>query len=135
MKRKIESLTQDLEDNVDSRRIQEAMLSELAKECECSVCLGILVQTTAVFPCGHVFCGDGCLENLSECPNCRAVIQSKLPSNSLGGVTEWLMKMKGFSDEDVEQYLSRKHPAAAEKDDNESLSRQPKKKKKKKQEN
>lgn len=46
--------------------------------CICSICMEIIVEGTAVVPCGHVYC-ERCLQDCTECPNCRLDIQKKLP--------------------------------------------------------
>lgn len=42
----------------------------VAKQLECSVCLGMVVDPVQTIACGHIFCED-CLRPCSVCPICR----------------------------------------------------------------
>ena len=87
-----------------------AVLKESSEECMCAICFEIIVESTAVVPCGHVYCRD-CLQGVKECPNCRLHIQSKLPIKSMDHVIHKLVLSKTvFSPPDVQHYLQRVQP-------------------------
>lgn len=86
------------------------VFQETGEECACAVCMEIIVNATALVPCGHLFCKD-CLNNISECPNCRLPVQSKLPIKTMDNVIGKLVTAGNvFSEEDVQHYASRTKP-------------------------
>ena len=97
----------DTPKNVDSSAVP---FQETSEECMCAVCMEIMVQSTAVVPCGHLYCKE-CLVGITECPNCRLGIQSTLPVKTMDNVIDKLVTSKRvFAATDVEQYQSRVKP-------------------------
>jgi hypothetical protein len=97
----------DTKETVES---SAAIFTETSEECMCAVCMEIMVQSTAVVPCGHLYCKE-CLVGITECPNCRLAIQSTLPVKTMDNVIEKLVKSGNvFSGNDVKEYESRMKP-------------------------
>ena len=88
-------------------KASSALSSATLEEFCCPVCLEIQVQATTLVPCGHSFC-LACQRSASECPTCRARIQTRVPCRALNNVIAALASGGHFlDDEDVQHYHER----------------------------
>ena len=107
--------------------LQEAH-SLIENSTECPLCLGILVKTVAVHPCGHNFCeecakthlasincpdcADGGSSGLpTQCPSCRGGIEGFTRNRSVDTMI-WAVALNGcFDRDDAISYLKRREDA------------------------
>jgi hypothetical protein len=82
-------------------------LQEASEEVMCAVCMEIIVEATAVVPCGHTYCG-ACLHSLSECPNCRLAVTQTIPLKGMDNLIHKLVLSQNvFCPHDMQQYWKR----------------------------
>jgi hypothetical protein len=82
-------------------------LKDASEEAACAVCMEIMVEATAIVPCGHMFCKI-CVSSLSECPNCRSVVQRNIPLKGMDNIIHKLVLSGNvFCPHDVQQYWKR----------------------------
>lgn len=82
-------------------------LQEASEEVVCAVCMEIIVEATAVVPCGHTYCG-ACLNSLTECPNCRLAVTQTTPLKGMDSLIHKLvLSQKVFCPHDTQQYWKR----------------------------
>jgi hypothetical protein len=87
--------------------------TRFSDDIQCSICLEIQIYSQTLVPCGHSFCSP-CINDLEDCPQCRAKITQLVPSRQLDGLIANMVAVPGLLDaEDVQQYQERKkqhHP-------------------------
>lgn len=87
----------------------------IAEEVMCSVCMEILVDSTAIVPCGHVFC-KGCISSMSICPNCRLAFRQTIAIKAMDSLIAKLVSSSYqdiFHETDVLHYQTRVQPTFA----------------------
>lgn len=96
--------------NVVSNNIDGGSESILNQELICSICLEIIVESTVINPCGHVYCFS-CIEHYrrryDDCPNCRCSIQSLIRVQYTDNIIYDLIKKGEFNEDDTMHYLKR----------------------------
>ena len=76
----------------DADFIDPDLLEEKCKDCECALCLGVMVKPVSGCPQGHSFCHACFAKALTQdkrCPTCRAYVQGEntlVPNRQLEGV-------------------------------------------------
>lgn len=90
-----------------SRNLKSSMIDEMV----CSICLGIIWQTTAVNPCGHLYC-KACIEDCKrcgdgKCPKCRIDIKGTLALPPKDRIIFCMIRAGEFESDDTEHFLRR----------------------------
>lgn len=77
-------------------------------ECFCSICMEVIVDTTVVNPCGHIFCASCILckkLHKRDCPNCRTRMQSTTRCKPMDTIIKAMAMRGDFRLGDFVQYL------------------------------
>ena len=106
----------------------------MVAECECAMCMNVLIKSTFAYPCGHAFCREcsqdvdnaaasnnttanaarntrGTLKRRGTCPTCRSPVEGWMQARAFDTLV-WSVALQGcFERSDAEEYLRRREEA------------------------
>lgn len=80
-------------------------------ERKCKICWEIIVKTTILNPCSHIFCDDCIMQSIKKntgtCPLCQTFIKSFIPSERDDLSIMRMIKCGDFEKSEVKIFLKR----------------------------